>query len=356
MFGNNNNNNGNASSTEAAIEAANAAVNEAANEAVIEAVNEAVNEAANAEATFGTAAALPALNEAAMGKKGKGKGTGKSRGPLSVTQKAALKTGRNQAKTKKNADLATKKKLFGRFIYPGETGKEATDLDLKMLDDIAKERILAGKLPDIAADIEELIKRKKDMPEKRAKVTYSPNTKATRQEIRKTLRGFKINPSAARVNAYTKRKANFASLNKTNAANRKTLMNYFLAEKAFSPKLEGRRKEKADAKAALAAAKNAAEESLLKVATERTVKGEKKKTVNPATVKHFAELRLAGYKIEPKEIVDLSSLVKKAIKPEQKAAIAVNPIIMRLKKHAKDNKFDACKRCLLTTIFGVPMA
>jgi hypothetical protein len=368
LFGNNNNEEGeNASSTEAEFVAANEAANaaEAANEAANEAAvaEEAAEEAVNAaEATFGTATTL---TNATLGKKGKGKGTGKSRGPLSQAQKNKLKTGRNQAKTKKNATQAKARQLYGQLIYPGEKNtagkqKEATDLDLKMLQDIANAMILKGEVPDLAKQIEMLKKLKTEMPAKRLKI----GTKAERNNIRKTLRGFKIKPSITRVNAYYKGRNNFNKtykrekyekvLKEENAPLQKTLLNYFKEQGAKSPELVGTRKFKAEANERLAGAKNAAEASLLKIAKERTVKGVTKKSVNPATVKHLAELRLAGYKITPEEMVRLSSLVKKVKNPATKAALDNDPGIKLLVAQGKKLK-KACDRCLMTTIFGQDM-
>ena len=359
----NNNNEGNASSTNAVNEAANEAVNEAVNEVVNEAANEVINEAANeAEAAFGTAATLPTLTEATLGKKGKGKGTGKSRGPLSQAQKNKLKTGRNQAKTKKNATQAKARILYGQLIYPGEKNaagkqKEATDLDLKMLQDIANAMILKGEVPELAKQLEILKEEKAKMTVKGPKI----GTKAERNNIRKTLRGFKIKPSTTRVNAYFKGRNNFNKtykrekydriLKAENAPLQKTLLNYFTTEGAKSPELKGIRMIKATAKATLEGAKNDAERSLLRVAKERTVKGVAKKTVNPATVKHLAELRLAGYNITPEEIVRLSSLVKQVKDEKSKAKLDTDPGMIALVKQGKKLK-KACDRCLMTSIFG----
>jgi len=198
------------------------------------------------------------------------------------------------------------------------------------------------------------------MPAKRLKI----GTKAERNNIRKTLRGFKIKPSTTRVNAYYKGRNNFNKtykrekyekvLKEENAPLQKTLLNYFTKEGAKSPELVGTRKFKAEANERLAGAKNDAEASLLKIAKERTVKGVTKKSVNPATVKHLAELRLAGYKITPAEIVHLSSLVKKVKDPKTKAELDADPVMKALVAQGKKLK-KACDRCLMTTIFGQDM-
>lgn len=286
--------------------------------------------------------------------------TKKSKKPLTAEQKASRKATLNATKAsqayknkqakKKTGELARQER-YGILLYGKNSGKQATPLEVLRIDDLWTKLIAETPVTNEAPTLKDAIAAyKDDLEAKPKRVKLTSAEKENRATIRKTLRGFNIKPSAARVTAYTKKRANFKNFKPNNATAKKTLMNYFLAEKAYSPELKGLRLQKASEKEKLEGAKLKAQADLLTIAPERTVKGKVVKTTNPATVKHLAELRLAGYKIAPSEIVELSSLIKK----NKLAELAAHPVMKRLVADGKKMK-NACHRCLLTTIFGQAM-
>ena len=286
---------------------------------------------------------------------------------LTPEQKAAMKKGQNAAKVERDRAKEENRALWGSLIYPDQTNEEgnptgmATDLDFKLLSEIQAEARARKKLLGPDAMVKLLLEKKATMPVKQARVNKNVPL-ATRKAIRTTLRRFNVNPSAARVKAFYNR-GNYNTtykrdkkINQTKKANmnlRKTLLNYFKEKDAKSPELVGLRKDKAVAKANLEEAKLEAEKELKAIAKERRTKAGvlKPKTANPATVKQLAELRQGGYTIkDAADMVRLSSFVKQNNYTGLMNDEKMKALIAQGKKMT-----SACNRCLLTTIFGVPM-
>ena len=334
--------------------------------------NEVVNENGNVATSLPVFNSVPAPSTASstapsvLATNALSKTTGKKpKVTLTAEQKASRKLKSNEKKateeykTKKaerNAEKDAKalkiQKKYGKFLHGRDKDNNiilATPLEVVRID-AAWTKLIAEQVinnnSDESAPAPTLIDAiEAYKAEKAAKVPLSENQKKERKEIRKTLRGFKINPSAARVTAYTKKKGNFNKLKSNNENARKTLLNYFTEQKAFSPVLKGRRKVKANAKAALETHRVDAERELKLLRTEAQIK--KDAGVNPASITHLAMLRQAKYRIKADDFKELSTLVKKEKFTELKDHAAMKSLL------AQATTKDACDRCILNTIFLV---
>ena len=341
-------------------------------------VAEGTNENEVSNETEGVAVSLPvnasttttALPANALSKTGKTKKVKKVYSP--TTQKkinertgAAKKTreGANykekQAKKEAEREEADKKTLegYGKLLYGvtinGKTvldpSKEqiknpaaqiATALEVKRISDIWDALLLENQDTTLRTAIAEY---KRKQAEKTPKVKLTSSEKADRKTIRKRMRQAGINPSMARLTAYTTRRANLNKLNLKNTTQKKTLFNYLKG--VASPELKGRRKVKANAKAALETHRVDAEKELRGLRTEAQKK--KDAGVNPASITHLAMLRQAGYKIKATDFKELSTLVKKEKFTELKEHAAMKSLL------AQAATKDACDRCILNTVFLV---
>ena len=179
--------------------------------------------------------------------------------------------------------------------------------------------------------------------------------KENRKTIRRKMRLAGINPSMARLTAYRTKRANFNNINfkynknnteKNRETKKQARTNLFTFLKpSESPELKGRRKVKANAKAALETYRVDAEKELKLLRTEAQKK--KDAGVNPASITHLAMLRQAGYKIKATDFKELSTLVKKEKFTELKDHAVMKSLF------AQAATKDACDRCILNTVFLV---
>jgi hypothetical protein len=249
--------------------------------------------------------------------------------------------------------LEKTKKRYGKLLHGKSTNGTpipATPLEVVRIDKIWTKLIADAKNNNNETPVPGLVDAIAAYKvEFAAKPKLTESQKKTRREnratIRKRIREFMIKPSAARINAYTKRRNNFKNLKVNNANAKKTLLNYFKAEKAYSPVAKGLRKIKANAKAALETHRADAEKELRLLRTEAQIA--KDTGVNPASITHLAMLRQAKYKIKAEDFKELSTLVKKEKFTELTSHKAMKALI------AESAGKDACDRCILNTIFGV---
>jgi len=328
-----------------------------------EVVNENGSENGNIATSLPVFTSVPAASVLATNTLSKTTGK-KPKVTLTAEQKASRKVKSNatkateEYKTKKaerNAEKDAKalkiQKQYGKFLHGKDKDGNiilATPLEVVRID-AAWTKLIADYTNENNSDPPNLrdaiAQYKADLEAKPPKVKLTSAEKLNRKSIRKTLRGFKINPSAARVTAYTKKRDNFKNLKSNNANARKTLLNYFTEQKAFSPVLKGRRKVKANAKAALETHRVDAERELKLLRTEAQIK--KDAGVNPASITHLAMLRQAKYRIKAEDFKELSTLVKK----EKFAELKEHAVMKSLLAQATTK--DACDRCILNTIFLV---
>jgi len=315
-------------------------------------------------------ATVPSLAANALSKIGKTKKVKKVYSPTTQAKinarSAAAKATREganykekQAKKEAEREEADKKTLerYGKLLYgvviDGETvldptkeeikypaAKVATALEVKRISEIWDELLLENEDATLRSAIAEFKRRRAEKP-KREKLTSAE--KADRKTIRKRMRQAGINPSMARLTAYTTKRANLNKLNLKNTTQKKTLFNYLKG--VASPELKGRRKVKANAKAALETHRVDAERELKGLRTEAQIK--KDAGVNPASITHLAMLRQAKYIIKAEDFKELSTLVKKEKFTELKEHAAMKSLLAQAK--AK----DACDRCILNTVFLV---
>ena len=182
---------------------------------------------------------------------------------------------------------------------------------------------------------------------------YLTPERLLREEAFKRIKEFKVKPSAARITGYLTRKNSFNKRNPKNEAN-KGIVAAFLEGIALPDPTTAQRAKKA-LKNAFKTKRKAANNALRAVAPTKTVKGKTMKSVNPATVKQYAELLNAGYKLSAQHMMELASLVKKgeldAIDEHPAIIGSDDPYVNGLLEQIDDK--DICQRCLLKTIFKI---
>jgi len=260
----------------------------------------------------------------------------KTRAPVSnaVKEKRAA-----TLKAKFNADA----KKYGPILY-------GTENALADADDISEILARVRKSGDITmANAAKLIKAERNAAGPKVKrETYSPNTRNLRKSTRKLLKKqFNIAPSAARITAFLGLK-NYNKLNATKKTNKNMVRN--LLEKIALPELKGTRKAKANAKAKLQEFKEDAQKDIEAITETKTIKGVVRKSINPAAVKQLAQLRQAGYEVTATNFLALMSLVKQNKMEELRLNETMGDLIEQ-----GEAMESACDRCVLTTIFGIPM-
>jgi hypothetical protein len=308
-----------------------------------------------------TTAATTAVPTNALSKKS----TKKSKKPLTEAQKASRKLTRNAtlASNEYKAKVATKnsesiaiQKQIGKLLHGKDpvTKKTilATPLEVVRIDTLWRKLRAAQALPNNnnnttplpLATLEDAIAAyKDDLATKPKKVKLTSAEKENRKTIRNRMRKVGVAPSMLRLTAYKTKRANLNKLNLKNATQKKTLFNYLKA--VASPELKGIRKAKANAAAELEGFKTTAEEELKELRTEAQIK--KNAGVNPASIKHLAMLRKAGFRITAKDFKELSTLVKKGEMETLSKDARIKSLI------TQSAGKDACDRCILTTVFGV---
>jgi hypothetical protein len=182
---------------------------------------------------------------------------------------------------------------------------------------------------------------------------YSTPDRILREAAFKRIKEFKVKPSAARITGYLTRKNSFNKKNPKNEAN-KGIVAAFLEGIALPDPTTAQRAKKV-LKNAFKTKRKAANNALRAVAPTKTVKGKTMKSVNPATVKQYAELLNAGYELSAQHMMELASLVKKgeldAIDEHPAIIGSDDPYVNGLLEQIDDK--DICQRCLLKTIFKI---
>jgi len=289
----------------------------------------------------------------------------KSKKPLTEEQKASRKLKRNATKASneykakvatKNAESIAIQKQIGQLLHGKDPATKkiipATPLEVVRIDTLWRQLRAAQALPNnnnnttpppLATLEDAIAEYKVQLAAKPKKVKLTSAEKENRKTIRKRMRQVGVAPSMLRLTAYKTKRANLNKLNLKNATQKKTLFNYLKG--VASPELKGIRKAKANAAAELEGFKATAEEELKELRTEAQIK--KNAGVNPASIKHLAMLRKAGFRITATNFKELSTLVKKG----EMDKLKIDPRIAAL--IAQSAGKDACDRCILTTVFGV---
>lgn len=331
----------------------------------------------NASTTAKTGLAANALSKTGKTKKAKKEYSPTTKAKLNARSAAAKKTkeGANyiEKQAKKAAEREEKEKKtleqYGKLLYGVMINGEkvldptkeqlknpavqvATALELKRITEIWDTLLLENA----GATLREAIAAyKAQVAAKPKREKLGSTEKENRKTIRRKMRLAGINPSMARLTAYRTKRANFNNINfkynknnteKNRETKKQARTNLFTFLKPYeSPELKGRRKVKANAKAALETYRVDAEKELKLLRTEAQKK--KDAGVNPASITHLAMLRQAKYRITAEAFKELSTLVKKEKFTELKDHAVMKSLL------AQAATKDACDRCILNTVFLV---
>jgi ribosomal protein S17E len=249
--------------------------------------------------------------------------------------------------------LLTKKKLTTAYLK-GLSEADQTKIDeaIAIVSEIQLK--VAKELKSINAAAREVKARLNAGPKTRV-AKYATPERLLREAALKRIQEFKVKPSAARITGYLTRKNSFNKKNPKNETN-KGMVAAFLEGIALPDPTTAQRAKKA-LKNAFKTKRKAANNALRAVAPTKTVKGKTTKSVNPATVKQYAELLNAGYELSAQHMTELASLVKKgeldAVDEHPAIIGSEDPPVTGLLEQLDDK--DICQRCLLATIFKIEM-